>query len=33
MTHKEVLQQVYETALDEVAKQDSSTSLDDKTAE
>jgi len=33
MTHKEILQNVYEIALDEVARQDYSTSLSDETAE
>lgn len=33
MTHKEILQNVYEIALDEVARQDYSTSLSDETTE
>lgn len=33
MTHKEVIQGIYDTALDEVARQDYSTNIDDDTAE
>ena len=33
MTHKEIIQDIYDKALDEVAKQDYSTSIPDETAE